>query len=186
MFKRIILSVMIIFILGQGTSFAADELESKSIVIYYSINNSATEMIAKKIQSKTNADIYKIETAKQYPDNCIKFSDKILNEITYKKSPKLKQKKFEDLYKYDTVYLGTPVYYGDIAPAMRAFLKSNKLNGKTVAPFYSLDNGGVGASWKNMKKLSGKTHFKEGFEYSSKVKPSFDYDLDKWLNMVLQ
>ena len=183
MLKKVVLSFMLFIITAFMPVFAAKDNPNISIVIYYSLNGN-TQMMAEKIQSFTGSDLYKIETAKPYSDNYKKFSEKILHEVTYKKCPKLKQKKLNDLYQYDTVFLGIPVYYGDIAPAMRTFLKANKLKGKTVVPFFSLDNGALGNAWKTAKKLSGKTHFKDGFEYRIKDNSSIDAEILDWLYSI--
>lgn len=180
MLKKILLLFFAVITICTCSVFAATAPKNRAIIIYYSIN-SDTRMLADKIHEFTGSDMFEVQTAKPYPDNYKKFTEKILHEVTYKKCPKLKQKKLKDLYQYDTVFIGIPVYYGEIAPAMRTFLKANSLKGKTVLPFFSLDNGGLGKAWKTTKRLSGKTHFKDGFEYRTKDKAILDSDIIDWI-----
>ena len=181
--KIILLFFAVLACVFTPTVFGAQDNPNSSIVIYYTINGN-TKTIAQKISAMTNSEVFEIEKDKPYSDNYKKFTEQILKEAASKKCPKLKQKKLKDLYKYDVVYLGIPVYYGEIAPAMRTFLKANKFKGKTVIPFYSLDNGNLGNAAKSAKKLVGKTHFKNGFEYKSKDKSQLDSELASWLYSI--
>lgn len=183
MLKKFLMLFTIFTVLCTGTAFAKSDLDNQAVIIYYSINGN-TKLLAEKIHDYTGFEMYEIQTIKSYPENYKNFEQKLLSEISNKKCPKLKEKKFNDLYKYDTVFLGIPVYYGEIAPAVRTFLKHNKLAGKTVIPFYSLDNGGLGNAAKTAKKLSGKTHFKSGIEYKNKDKSMSDSEILNWLYSI--
>ena len=56
-----------------------------------------------------------------------------------------------DWDKYDAVILGTPVWCGSVAPAMRKFLMSYKWRGRVVYPFIT-HGGKVGHALGDYKK----------------------------------
>ncbi len=48
------------------------------------------------------------------------------------------------LDRYDTLLVGTPNWFGTIAPPVQTFLKDSDLSGKRVAPFCTNGGGGFG------------------------------------------
>ena len=52
----------------------------------------------------------------------------------------------EQLAKYDTVFLGYPVWWYDLPMPMWTFLESVDLSGKTVIPFFSHEGSSDGAN----------------------------------------
>ena len=56
----------------------------------------------------------------------------------------------EDLERYDTVYIGTCLWNGELPPAVKAFLTKTELEGKTVIPF-----GAAGAADRKETELTG-------------------------------
>ena len=110
----------------------------KALIIYYSFGGN-TERIAKMIEKETGADMLEINTAKPYTGSYNEIVDQGHREINSNFLPELKP--FEaDFDKYDTIIIGSPVWWYTYAPAMRSFLNKVKLSGKTVYPFAT--NGG--------------------------------------------
>ena len=56
----------------------------------------------------------------------------------------------EDLERYDTVYIGTCLWNGELPPAVKAFLTKTELEGQTVIPF-----GAAGAADRKETELTG-------------------------------
>ena len=52
----------------------------------------------------------------------------------------------EQMAKYDTVFIGFPVWWYDLPMPMWTFLESVDLSGKTVIPFFSHEGSSDGAS----------------------------------------
>ena len=50
----------------------------------------------------------------------------------------------DSLDEYDEIYLGYPIYWGDMPMAVYTFLESEDWNGKTVHPFRTHDGSGLG------------------------------------------
>ena len=97
----------------------------KSLILYYSYRGN-TQRIAERIHSAIGGDIARIDTVVPYTGS-------------YDDVPELKAMDI-DLDRYDTIVLGTPVWWYTCAPATRAFLTAHDLGGKTVYPFAT--NGG--------------------------------------------
>ena len=112
----------------------------KALVVYYSLSGN-TRGVARKIASRLHADILEIYTEKDYPDDYDVLLGLGKRETASGYLPKLKPYRV-DYTKYDTIVVGTPVWWGTIAPAMRSFLSSNlaQLKGKNVYPFATNGN----------------------------------------------
>lgn len=121
----------------------------KKLIIYYSYTNN-TKKIAKQIQKDTGADICEIETVIPYSGDYNAVVDQGKQEIDCGYKPEIKQISV-NLADYDTIILGTPVWWYTYAPAVATFLSKYDLSGKKVIPFVT--NGGwLGHTIKDIEK----------------------------------
>ncbi len=136
--KKTLLSLMA----AASISVVAD---AKTLVAYYSrTGNTAT--LAEMIAANTGADVYRIETldANHYPDDYQATTQQVKQEITDGTLPPIKP--LPDMTEYDTIFIGTPVWWGTLASPVRTFLSETDLTGKTVVPFSTHGGGGAGTS----------------------------------------
>lgn len=75
------------------------------------------------IQKKTGADILRIETVVPYDNDYNKVVDQGQSEVNRGYCPEIKPSNI-DPGQYDTIILGTPVWWYTFAPAMHTFLKT--------------------------------------------------------------
>ena len=118
--------------------------DSKSIVIYFSrageqygvgtIEKGNTAIIAEMIAEKTNSDTFEIEpTDNRYDLSYNELTDYAKKEQSDNARPEYKGS--VDLSQYDTVYLGYPIWWGDLPMIVYTFLENNDFSGKTVYAF---------------------------------------------------
>lgn len=69
-----------------------------------------------------------------------------------RKLPELAETDF-DMSAYDTVYVGSPIWFGTIAAPIAAFLTEVDLTGKIVKPFVTHGGGGKGHTDKDVAAL---------------------------------
>ncbi len=110
----------------------------KKLVVYYSFGGN-TRSVAKKIAKSIGADIAEIRTVKTYPDDYDVLVSLGKREVESGYIPQIYPLAF-DAQNYDTIVLGTPVWWYTFAPAVKTFLQSVKWAGKKVYPF--ITNGG--------------------------------------------
>ncbi|MDR0540542.1 MAG: hypothetical protein LBG74_08635 [Spirochaetaceae bacterium] len=157
--------------------------KSKVAVIYYSLSEN-TDMVAKKIAALLNADIIRLETAQAYNTrDMVKFRDFAKTEQNSKKWPELKPLK-TSLSGYQTIFLGSPVWYSSIANPMVTFLSQNDLSGKRVITFGTC-SGGEGDFFKEFDKNIKNAFVEKGLMFQN---ASNDKGLDKkisdWVKKV--
>ncbi|MDE5539487.1 MAG: flavodoxin [Bacilli bacterium] len=126
--------------------------DKKSIVIYFSradenyavgyIDKGNTEVIAEYIRELINADMFKVEPkipyAKYYDTCTIEAKERQASHnapITHE---------IPDLTNYEVIYVGTPVYWGDMPEELVTALKDVDFSGKTIRPFTTHEGSGLG------------------------------------------
>ena len=108
-------------------------------------------MIANKIKEKLKCDILEIETVEPYSKDYDSVVNDEQNSEASNHLPEIKKINI-DLSKYDTIILGTPVWWYRPCPAIRTFLTENNLDGKTIIPF-ATNAGWLGRTFNEIKKL---------------------------------
>ena len=162
------------------------ELEDKfmkAVVIFYSLGGN-TRQISRLISKYTNADIFEIETVEPYKGSYESIVDQGQKEINTGFMPKIKPLNI-DFSKYDTIILGTPVWWYTFAPAMKSFLSSVNLSGKTIYPF-ATNGGWIGHTFKDFAKICKDALVKEGLnlEFSGKTMVTNKKVLENWLKDI--
>ena len=111
----------------------------RMLVLYYSKTGNTREL-ARYIQKTTNADIAEISPVTPYPSDyneTVRLSR--LELLTGRRNPI--QPLNVQLQQYDSIFLGTPLWWGTLAIPVLQFLTQHSLEGKRVLPF-STNAGG--------------------------------------------
>lgn len=121
----------------------------KTLVVFYSRTGN-TRKVAEKISRILKADLDEVTDLKDRKRFIVGWfisgmdaSKNKLTEIKYNKSPA----------KYDLVIIGTPIWAWTVTPAIRSYLKQNKIK-KTA--FFCTCGGKESKAFKEMEKLSRK------------------------------
>ncbi len=116
----------------SGSRIAYKNNLGKVLVIYYSLSGH-TQAIAKHIQQLTDADIYEIKTQEKI--NTVPwFYLTLRRQLKNKDYPEIKGP-LPDLKNYDTVIVGSPVWWYTVATPVLAFLEQTDFQGKRTVPF---------------------------------------------------
>ena len=156
---------------------------SRKAIVYYSYSNN-TKKIVDEIIKSVKADVYEIKPIIPYPDDY-----ELLVEQEEHKQGKEEVVEIEDLKinlkDYDTIILGTPVWWYTMAPPVRSFLKNNDLSGKTIIPF--ITNGGwIGTTLEDINKITKGAHVKNEIDIvfeDSNMKTSL-VGLTDWIDSI--
>ena len=135
----------------------------KKLIVYFSYTNN-TKTIAELIQKKLNCDILRIETKVPYSNDYQTVVDDEQNSEASNHIPEIKDINI-NLDEYDTIILGTPVWWYRPCPAIRAFLTKYDLSNKTIIPF-ATNAGWLGRTFKEIEKLANKSTIKSEKKYS--------------------
>lgn len=132
-----------IVIIACATLCAVGAADAKSLVAYYSLSGN-TAAAAEIIKDATGADVFEIKIADEnhYPSEYNEMTKVAQDEINNNTPVTINA--VPDLAEYDTVFIGTPTWWGTMAVPVRTFLTDNDLSGKTVAVFNTHEGSGKG------------------------------------------
>ena len=134
--------------------------DNKILVVYFSktgenynvgtVNVGNTAMMASYIKEYLNADSFEIVPVKKYPDNYKEATEVGKKEQNENARPEIKNK-LENLDDYDTIFLGYPIWWGDLPMIVYTFIENYDLSGKTVIPFNTHEGSGSGGTYNKLK-----------------------------------
>lgn len=174
---------------------AGDKTMPRILIIYYSrhgenywqggtkhlpIGNTAR--LAKKIQSLTGGDLYEIETVKTYPANYRETTRIVQDELEHEFRPELK-KALPDFSAYDKIFIGHPIWWGRLPPAMNTFLElaADAIGTKAVYEFCTHEGSGFARAPSEMQDHLPKAKLLERYSvYGSNV-DNADDEVRRWL-----
>lgn len=65
--------------------------------------------------------------------------------------------------KYSTVFIGSPIWWGEYPMIVRTFIDNERLNGKTVIPFTTSEGSGLGNTAATLRRAYPKALVRGGF-----------------------
>lgn len=176
-------SILIVYFSRWGNTDYPDDVDattSASIIADGEIYGT-TEYVARMIQKTVGGDIHLIETVIPYTADFDELRDVNHNEMSNNTLPELKESNL-DIAKYDTVFVGYPVWATDVPQAVISFLNQYDLSGKTVIPFCTHDGYGAGSSYRIISDVSKAEKTLDGLAIEAKDVPDSQNVVTEWLN----
>ncbi len=121
------------------------------LVAYYSRSGN-TRAIANHIADEVGGTICEIEPEVAYPSAYSAVVEQAKKEIQAGDKPRIRAQ-VDDTEAYDTVFIGSPNWWGTIAPPVATFLCEHNLSGRTVVPFCTHGGGGQQRVMKDIARL---------------------------------
>lgn len=192
MMNKIIFSLIVIFLMIVNVSHA----EAKTLVAVFSradenysvgvIKEGNTMILAKMIAEKTGADLFEIKPAKPYPFDYDTTIDIAKKELAANARPEIAEDK--DISEYDTIFLGYPIWWGDLPMACYTFLEAHDFSGKKIIPFCTHEGSGMSGTESKLKRVLKNAEFLKGLSMrGSKAQNSRDTaktEINNWLNSL--
>lgn len=120
------------------------------LLVYFSYTGH-TKYIAEIIKQNINCDVIRLEPVIPYSNDYNKVVNDEQNQESSDIIPEIKDINiYLDLY--DTIIIGTPVWWYRSAPVIRAFLKKYDLSNKIIIP-YAINAGWLGKTFNEIKSL---------------------------------
>ena len=161
---------------------ATDGENGKTLVVYYSATGN-TEAVAGYIADALGADTFELTPQEPYlaadldynnseSRVCREHADPALQDVA------LTSTAVESWERYDTVFVGYPIWWGGSAWPVNGFVKANDFTGKTVIPFCTSASSALGQSGETLAQLAGTGNWQEGQRFGSSAARS---DVADWL-----
>ena len=156
-----------------------DSNGSNILVAYFTRTGNA-ETMANLICEKTGGAKVRLETVKTYPTDY----NSILNEAMQEKNDNARPElatKIENMEEYDIVFVGYPIWHGDVPMAVRTFLEEYDFTGKTVIPFCSSGSSRPDTSFQHVRESAWGAKVPDGFWTAGSGLGNLGETLPLWL-----
>ena len=197
--RKILIFTIILIVLGIGIGEATalsdaetaandilnkNDADSKTLVVYFSrtgenynvgnVEVGNTAMVASYIKEYLKADSFEIVPIDKYPDNYDECTELAQKEKNDNARPKI-EGKIDNFDSYDTVFVGYPIWWGDLPMIMYTFMEEYDFDGKKVIPFNTHEGSGDSGTYKTIKeKLPNADVNTKGLALEGKVARSED------------
>ena len=138
---------------------------NRKLVAYFSASG-VTAKVAETLSEAVGADLYEIKPETPYTNEDLDWTNKQsrssieMEDLAFR--PAIAGK-CDNMYDYDTVFLGFPIWWYIATTIINTFLESYDMTGKTIIPFATSGSSGIGKtnerlalSCKGAKLLDGK------------------------------
>ena len=136
----------------------------KTLVIYYSrkgenyvngnitsLEKGNTEIVAEYIRDAVGADLFEVETVKEYAASYMTCIDEAKKELKSNARPELKAY-LDDISTYDNIVVAGPCWWGTFPTPVFTQLERLDFAGKKVFPLMTHEGSGLADSAKSLKK----------------------------------
>ncbi len=186
--KKSLNAILSMFLMLSTTSCAQTNTgddksaQSKSVVVYFSATGttkSAAELIAKA----KNAMLAEICPVEPYTSDDLNWHDKQsrssveMNDDNARPAIKPMEVNFD---KYDTIFLGYPIWWDMATRAVNTFIEKAALKGKTVIPFATSGGSTIDNSVSRLKKQYPDINWAEG----RLLNGASQEDVDQWVGSL--
>jgi len=148
-------------ILNTNTSETTDTTnDGKILIVYFSrtgenynvgnIDVGNTAMMASYMKEYLKADSFEIVPVKKYSDDYEECKKEATNEMNANARPEI-QNKIDNFDDYDTIFIGYPIWWGDMPMIIYTFMESYDFTGKTVIPFNTHEGSGNSGTYSTIK-----------------------------------
>ena len=180
----------------QAETEAQTDSDGKNILVAYfsradenynvgTIDKGNTQIVAEYIASEVGADSFHIETVTPYPADYDKCCDVAKQELADKSRPKLNGT-VDNMEQYDIVFLGYPIWWGDMPMAVYTFMDSYDFSDKVVIPFNTHEGSGESGTYSAIASYLPDAQVLDGMAIQGKTAQEFNSDTQQsvrdWLD----
>ena len=157
------------------------ESNEKVAIVYFSVTN-ITESIAIYIKNATNGDIFEIISEEKYTSYDLDYrnNDSIANREQNDSSARPKISNNINIDPYDIIYLGYPIWWGDVPKIILTFLDSHNLSGKTVIPFCTSNSSSINRSLSILKNYNKNINWIDGKRFGT----TSQAEINDWIKSI--
>jgi len=155
------------------------ESTARTLVAYFSRSGN-TRVIAGLIHRSMPSDLFEILPATDYPADYLETVAQARQERDDGIEPALRTT-LADIARYDTVYLGFPIWGETAPPVIRSLLSRHDMSGKTIVPFITHGGYGVGSSLRVLARHAPRARILDAFVMEADQERRTMESVNAWL-----
>lgn len=144
-----------------------------------------TQIVAEYIAGEVGADSFHIETVTPYPAGYDECCDVAKQELADNARPEIIGG-VDNMEQYDIVFLGYPIWWGDMPMAVYTFMESYDWSGMVVIPFNTHEGSGSAGTYDRIASVLPDAQVLDGMAIQGKNAQDFNSDTQQsvrdWLD----
>lgn len=156
---------------------------NENVLVLYFSHTGNTENVANFIHEAVGGDIVKLETEEPYTNNYNDLLDIAQEERNENARPALSTQ-IDNIEDYDTIFLGYPIWWGDMPMAIYTFLDEYDLSGKTIAPFVTSGGSGLSGTPGDIEDEEPNATVTEGLSVRDSNSENSQSAVNEWLSEI--
>ena len=172
-----------------GLAAAGAQVQAKTLLVYYSFTGNI-EKAADAVKDQTPTDVLRIQPAQKglnYAANNYSLGSDLVDQIRSKPNDAFSYPAIDpvnvDFSKYDTVIIGTPLWWSNMAAPLQAFLFNHgaEMTGKRIGLIVSSASSGISGVERDAKRLIPEGNFTKSLWIRSYQVSSAPKMVSEWL-----
>lgn len=168
---------------GEPSQEGTEETGAKALVVYFSATGN-TKAVAEVLTELQGADIYEIVPEQPYTDEDLNYNDRTTRATAEQNDSDARpaiQGSITDFEQYEVVYVGFPIWWGDMPRILYTFFDAYDFSGKTIAPFCTSGGSGLSGTPGTIAKLETGSEVLDGLHISDSAAGSSESSVAQWL-----
>lgn len=175
---------------AQQTDSAADSGEpepedtsANALVVYFSATGN-TASVAEDLAGMQGAELYEIVPEQPYTEEDLNYSDSSSRSTVEQNDENARPAisgGIDNMDDYDVVYVGFPIWWGDMPRILYTFFDTYDLSGKTIAPFCTSGGSGISGAVQSIRELEPDADVTDGVRVN---RSNAEDDLTGWLSDI--
>ncbi len=153
--------------------------DKKIAVIYFSATGNTKE-VAESIKDITGGELIEIIPLKEYTSADLNYNDSNTRATKEQNNPSSRPEIKNTInVDYDVIYLGYPIWWGDVPHIILTFIDTYDLDGKTIIPFCTSGSSSIDNSLNTLKKYNKNINWVDGKRLTNNKK-----EIENWINSL--
>lgn len=168
---------------GETTPEETVGTEAKALVVYFSATGN-TKAVAETLAELQGANLYEIVPEQPYTDEDLNYNDRTTRATAEQNDPDARpaiQGSITDFEQYEVVYVGYPIWWGDMPRILYTFFDTYDFGGKTIAPFCTSGGSGLSGTPGTIAELEPGATVLDGLHVSDSAAGSAESSVSQWL-----
>ena len=153
--------------------------DKKIAVIYFSATGNTKE-VAESIKDITGGELIEIIPLKEYTSADLNYNDSNTRATKEQNNPSSRPEIKNTInVDYDVIYLGYPIWWGDVPHIILTFIDTYDLDGKTIIPFCTSGSSSIDNSLNTLKNYNKNINWVDGKRLTNNKK-----EIENWINSL--
>ena len=173
---------------GESSPEETKEAGTKALVVYFSATGN-TKAVAETLAGLQEADTYEIVPEEPYTDEDLNYNDQTTRATAEQNDPDARPAisgSIENLEQYEVIYVGFPIWWGDMPRILYTFFDTYDFSGKTIAPFCTSGGSGLSGTPGTIAEMETGATVLDGLHISDSSADNAESAVAEWLTDIGQ